>query len=70
MTKTLVDISEYGLMGKSFYWHRYADYGFSLDDLKATGVGGSGYHPSLAGRGCGTEKKGLENLSKGGLSLS
>lgn len=38
MTDTLVNIREYGLLGSSFYWHRYADYGFTLDELKQTGV--------------------------------
>lgn len=38
MKDTLVNISEHGLMGKSFYWYRYADYGFTLEELKNTGV--------------------------------
>jgi D-alanyl-D-alanine dipeptidase len=34
----LVPISAHGLLGKSFYWYRYADYGFTLEDLMAAGV--------------------------------
>lgn len=34
----LVLISEHGILGSSFYWTRYADYGLTKEELLETGM--------------------------------
>lgn len=38
MKNELVGISDHGLLGSSFYWNRYADYGLTREDLISTGM--------------------------------
>lgn len=38
MANELVPISQYGLLGSSFYWNRYADYGLTREDLIGLGM--------------------------------
>jgi len=38
MTNELVPIKQYDLLGSSFYWNRYSDYGLTREDLVGLGM--------------------------------
>jgi D-alanyl-D-alanine dipeptidase len=38
MANELIPIGQYGLLGSSFYWNRYADYGLTREDLISVGM--------------------------------